>query len=63
MADNGQTADMDTEASQATQEQQVSHTLHDSHLQTIKQQKFYLFPTNIKFYMKYRVIHDETILA
>lgn len=29
MADNGKTAEKDTEASQA-QEQQVSHTLHDS---------------------------------
>lgn len=33
MADNGKTAEKDTEASQATQEQQVSHVFHDSHIQ------------------------------
>ncbi len=30
MADNRKTAEKDTEASQAAQEQQVSHMLHDS---------------------------------
>ncbi len=54
MADNGKKAEKDTEASQATQEQQVA-TRFMSHLQTVSQQKSLW---NTEF-----LNHNETILA